>query len=96
MGGTHSNGTNTITALNSSGVPSAPAANNMVIYAYDQAAGNSCFHTKSEGGHVVKLFTGAALTAIDATATDGTIGTADTIINNLRTTTIAILAKTCM
>lgn len=27
-----------------------------MVYSYDQAAGNACFHTKTESGQVIKLY----------------------------------------
>jgi len=56
------------------------------MYVLDRnGAGTAAHHFENEQGHVVILFQGAVLTAIDATATDGTIGTNDTITNNIRT-----------
>lgn len=56
------------------------------MYVLDRSgAGTATHHFENEQGHIVILFQGAALTAIDATATDGTIATNDTITNNIRT-----------
>jgi hypothetical protein len=65
--------------------PSTNKANMHWYYSADQAAGNAAPHFRTENGSVVKLYQEAALTGADATATDGTIGTNDTITNNLRT-----------
>lgn len=57
---------------------SGPAAltDGAVLYATDQAAGNSCIHTKTENGAVLKLFQGAAIA-------DAGAGEAETQLNLL-------------
>ena len=72
-------------AIENGTAPTVDRANKHVYYSADESAGNACPHFRTESGQIVKLFQGAALTAEDATATDGTIGTNDTITNNIRT-----------
>ena len=50
--------------------PSTSPADVVQLYVADQAAGNACLHTRTEGGAVVKLFQGAAVAdATDAAST---------------------------
>jgi len=65
--------------------PTSSPANMFQMYSADIVAGNAAPHFRTESGDIIKLFKGAALTAVDATATDGTIGTNDNITNNIRT-----------
>lgn len=53
-------------------------------YSADVTAGNAAPHFKTEGGDIVKLFTGAALTAADAGVVNTGDATTDGVIDNMR------------
>lgn len=76
---------NNVLFIKNGTAPAATDTDAIAFYSKDQAAGNACPHFMTELGDIIKLYKESALTAIDATATDGTIGTNDTLTNNIRT-----------
>jgi hypothetical protein len=62
--------------------PSTSPTDAFQIYSADQAAGNACLHTRTEGGAIIKLFQGAALTSQLTTLTH-TAPTPDYAIQDL-------------
>jgi len=78
--------TNTIAVANGT-APDSSIADSTQIYSADQAAGNACLHTRTEGGAIIKLFQGAALTAQLTTITHTAPGTPDYAIQDLVQTT---------
>lgn len=53
------------------------------IYGYDQAAGNCCFHTMTEGGKIIKLFQQAHIADVNNT-TINSDDNSTTNINNIK------------
>lgn len=73
-----------VMAMASGTAPSGSVADVGLLYVADQAAGNACFHTRTEGGAIIKLFQGAAI----ADASGGAIIDAEA-----RTAINALLAR---
>jgi hypothetical protein len=48
-------------AISTGTAPAASPADACQLYSADQAAGNACLHTRTEGGAVIKLYQGAAV-----------------------------------
>lgn len=65
--------------------PSSSTLDHTHIYSADESAGNACFHTRTEGGDVIKLYKEAGLTASDGTLANAVtrIGEIETALQNL-------------
>jgi hypothetical protein len=50
-----------VLAIGTGTAPSTSPADACQLYSADQAAGNACLHTRTEGGAVIKLYQGAAV-----------------------------------
>jgi hypothetical protein len=75
-----------VLAIGNGTAPGSSPADATQLYSADQAAGNACLHTRTEGGAIIKLFQGAALTSADGATVDGTYGAEEAgVINNIRT-----------
>lgn len=76
-------GSNQVLVIGNGTAPDGNLADATQIYSADQAAGNACFHTRTEGGAIIKLFQGAALTTQLTTITHTAPGTPDYAIQDL-------------
>jgi hypothetical protein len=50
-----------VLAIGTGTIPASSPADACQLYSADQAAGNACLHTRTEGGAVIKLYQGAAV-----------------------------------
>lgn len=72
-------------AIGNGTAPSTSPADCFQCYSADVTAGNAAPHFRTEGGAIIKLFQGAALTAADGSALNTGDATSDTVIGNMRT-----------
>ncbi len=73
-------------AIETGTAPSGGITNGFVMYSSDESGGNAAPTFRLEGGDIVILFKGSALTAEDATVIDATYGSDEEgVLNNVRT-----------